>query len=201
MNRRLIQLLIVPATLSMAGIAGALDCTSPGIRDWLNCTIQDRAKVAVNVRSNSNQDEAPNVSANTSSLVDTSSASDLVGIALNLSGLSGSTQSKDSSDTTSTSATVSTYALYSAVTGEDPLDPGRYCREASKVTRSLTWTLGYDDQSTEPNGSKSSGPIIAGAKWLAWNGRDVCDPTAFAPVTAALIPATADFAAIDSAVL
>jgi len=209
-----------PATRTLMWCAVGLVLARPGFAQdnfklWLNhvkdeltakeaeeaSSTAERARVAVNVRSNSNQDETPNVSANSSSLVDTSSASDIVGIALNLSGLSGSTQSKDAADTTSTSATVSTYALYSAVTGEDPLDPGRYCRAASKATRSLTWTLGYDDQSTEPNGSTSSGPIIAGAKWLAYNGRDVCDPTAFASVTAALIPAAADFGAIDNAVL
>src|SRR5262245_56617334 len=79
-------------------------------KTWMNQAIEqlktnakedaERARVAVSVRSNTNQAEAPNVSANTSSLVDTSSASDLVGIALNLAALTGSTEDSDDSDAT-----------------------------------------------------------------------------------------------------
>jgi len=203
MSIRTAQRLLIGTVLLLAAPALA----ETNFKTWLNQVIvelktkakedADRARVAVSVRSNTNQDEAPSMSANTSSLVDTSSASDLVGVALNLAGLSGSTQSSnEATDTTTTAATVSAYALYSAVQGADPLDPGRYCAPAAQWARSLSITLGYDDQSSDMDGSS---PIIAGAKvLLPWlNSRNVCDDEAFEDVTRALIPAAERYANID----
>jgi hypothetical protein len=164
----------------------------------------ERVKVAVSTRSNTNQSEAPSMSSNTSSLVDTSSASDLIGVALNLAGLTAGTQSsKNSNDATSSTATVSGYVLYTALQGEDPLAPGRYCTEWAQWARSVSVTLGFDDQSggTGSNGTSQS-PIVAGAKfsapWLNW--RNVCAPGAFDKVTQALVPAAATFGSLSEKV-
>lgn len=172
---------------------------------WLNERLRSiaseterRTQVAVSVRSNSKQDEAPSMAANTSSLVDTSSASDLVGVALNIAGMQGSTEgSKSGTDATTATATVSAYALYSAVRGVDPLEQAHYCAPGGRLARRLSVTLGYDDGATSPSGGgPSTNPIIAGAKLLAYNGRDVCDADAFKGVTEALVPATALFGRI-----
>src|SRR5215813_12580362 len=94
---------------------------SPPFTTWLNAMIDKvkaeriaattgAARVAVSTRSNTNQAEAPSMSANTTSIVDTSSASDLIGVALNLASLAAGTNSSDTNeDKTSASATASSY--------------------------------------------------------------------------------------------
>lgn len=157
---------------------------------WLNDTIVQQVKVAVSSRSNSNQAEAPSVAGNSSTLVDTSSASDLIGVALNIAGLtSSSTGASTESDATTATATASAYTLYSALRGVDPLDPANYCGAGplgnANYWRRLSFTLGLDDN--KDNSQKS--PIIAGAKVVLWTERDVCSED-FSAVQKALEQAT-----------
>jgi len=156
-------------------------------KTWLNDTIVNEVKLAVSTRSNANQSEAPSLGGNTSSLVDTSSASDLIGMALNIAGLTSSSESDTASDTTTATATASAYALYSALRGVDPLDPGNYCGTgplgAARYWRRASVTLGFDDDT-----SKDSA-IIVGGKGILWTQRDVCSED-FSGVQKALEGAT-----------
>lgn len=131
--------------------------------DWLNQRIEDLAAARINQRSNTNQTEAPAAASNSTSLVDMSSASDLIGVALNLADLS--TPSGTEQEGTSATTTVSGYALYAGLRGVDPLSPDFYKRHA--VWRRVSLTLGYDGES----GSERNVTIL-GAKVLLWNRRD-----------------------------
>jgi hypothetical protein len=118
-------------TLIVAVLLGGFAVPARGVDDtkgftgWLNERINKRVAIALSTRSNSNQAEAPSASTNASTLLDMSSASDLIGLALNASGLTkGSASDSDEEDATSGAVTVSGYALYSAGVGQDPLAPG-----------------------------------------------------------------------------
>lgn len=130
------------------------------------------------------------MSSNSTTLVDTTSVSDLIGVGLNLAGLTGSTED-EGDDTTSASATLSGYALYSALTGRDPLDPEYYCTQGARRARWFSASLGFDDESSDRDGD--DGAILAGGKVLIpFLGRgDVCndDPKNFGKVQAKLIDA------------
>jgi hypothetical protein len=204
-----------PAAPAAAGVG---DAFSEWLRAQLiaaNQATGEAAKVAVGSRSNANQTEAPSISTNSTTLVDTSSASDLVGIALNAAGLTaGTSSSKNSTDTTTGSATVSGYALYAAALGYEPLSPEYYCQPWASAMRRFSFTAGFDDGNSGTNGSapsatQSSGskpaettnsnnvkPIIAGAKVILW-GRDVCRAD-FAKVQEAVDTATTAFGKLSN---
>jgi hypothetical protein len=194
------------ALMCMVGLGapgtGRAQDSSAGLTDWLNEEIERSVQVAVGSRSLTNQVETPAVAATSTSLVDTSSASDLIGIALNLADLSAvSGQSNDQKKATSTSATVSAYALFAAINSKDPLDPSVYCPAHADVSpwqnpknwRRLSFTVGLDDKAGDPGSKSNRDPIIAGAKWLAYNGRDVCNQEAFKGVHDALRSAAVKF--------
>lgn len=184
--------------LALAGTAARAEDASNGFTGWMNeeidrrvTALREQAKVAVSSRSNSNQSEAPSSSTNASSLLDTTSASDLVGMALNAAGLTaGSADHSDDGDATSGAVTVSAYALYSAAAGQDPLAPENYCGSTAlgpaRIWRQFSFQLGFDDDDVKrKDGSgKQTNPIVAGAKAVLWTKRDVC---------------TADFSRVQSA--
>ncbi len=121
------------------------------------------------------------MSTNSTSLLDTSSATDFVSLAMNLAGLTQSSKSNGNDDTDSFTSTVSSYALYSAFVGKNPLDPARYCQGYSRWARALSFTLGLDNDAPEPDDgdnmgdSDSDDPVLIGAKFtLPWQ-RDACD--------------------------
>jgi hypothetical protein len=184
------------AWLVLSPCSSALAGGRPPFDKWLDDTITGPVKAAISTRSNTNQAEAPSMSSNSSSIVDTSSASDLVGVALNLASLAAGTNSSgNGSDTTSASSTVSSYALYSAGVGENPLNPAHYCDLYSQYARQLSFTLGFDSKDTGSSTTTSStNPIVAGVKLMVWNGRNACDPHAFDAVESALVNATKNVA-------
>jgi hypothetical protein len=157
--------------------ASATHAEDRSFDEWLTDEIQSRVptmgdvQVAAGSRSPSNQLEAPAMAASRTTLVDTTSVSDLVGIALNLAGLTGASED-DSEDATSASASVSGYAFYSAFTGSDPLDPEVYCEAWAQRFRRISGSLGYDD----PEGPEEQS-MLFGAKWtLPFLGRgNICD--------------------------
>lgn len=172
-------------TLLPACVANAEDFDT-----WLQAQIGARAAAAIGSRSPSNQLEAPAMSANSSTLVDSTSASDVIGIAVNLAGLSGSTDSEGDADTNAATATVSGYALFSAVVGRDPLDPLHYCEPGSQRARWLSATIGFEDKEGEQDRT-----ILAGGKFvIPFTGlRNVCDPTQFSDIQAKLEAAVIEF--------
>lgn len=133
------------------------------------------ARVAAGATAPMNQEQTAASTTNTSTLVDTSSASDFVSVALNLAGLSGSTV--DGADApTAASATVSGYAFYAAANGTSPLDSNAYCKRNAQFLRRLSATLGY-----ESSDDGSSGPILIGAKFTLpfIDRRNICNDEQF----------------------
>src|SRR2546427_18025 len=134
----------------------------------LNASLNQALQAKIAQRDTTKQTETPSVSSNSTSLVDTSSAGDLVNVGLNLAGLSAATKD-NSKDANSVSVTTSAYALYSAFKGVDPLNPGFYNRNAP--WRKLSFTLGYDDEKTKGSNSTEQAKIF-GVKYLIINKRE-----------------------------
>lgn len=171
---KLKYLLLVSCVIFLPATAWGQQRTTATYSDWLNARIKEVAKQDVQARITqrnfSKQSETPSESANTTSLVDRSSASDLVGVALNLAGLNTNSSAMES---TSMSATVSLYALRAAAAQRDPLDPAFY--NANRDWRRLSITFGYD-YPEDKIGDVNERAIIFGAKYLPYDKRDASDP-------------------------
>lgn len=194
---------VVSLGLALAGTAVAQDCpTDNGFNTWLECRVTARKKMAasqvtpdnigdkfkdsthgpvtLNATNGTRQEDTAAVSSNSNSLVDQSSASDFVNLALNLSKLSPSTSSGNS-NANSVTVTTSAYALYAAANYHDLLDPAFYNR--NREWRRFFLTLGQDvPDTTSSNTGASADPhanrtgTIVGLKVLLWSGRDITDP-------------------------
>src|ERR1043166_4580464 len=108
---------IATFNLILAASAVAQDCTQTDFGAWLNCRIEARIQAQVNktnepikqnATSGARQQDLPEVAGNSNSLVDQSSASDLVNLALNLTKLSPT--SADNNNPTSVTMSTSAYA-------------------------------------------------------------------------------------------
>lgn len=139
--------------------------SSTSLNATLNARI--RSKVRVDQTDNTKQTETPSMSASSTSLVDQSSASDLIGVATNLAGLSA-LSNKNQQDASSVSVTASAYSLLAALNRVDPLNPVFY--NEHRAWRNFSITLGYDDES-QANGTTQRAKLF-GAKYLLINRRD-----------------------------
>lgn len=150
-----------------------------GLDEYLETRTKALLEARINQTSNSNQSEAPSSSANTTSLVDQTSVSDLFGFALDLAQFASGVP--DSSKTNSVAMTTTPYALYCASTGADPLNPEVY--NAFGVLRRFSFAYGYDD----PSQNKTAPLQMYGLKILLINGRDAAgNPAQLAKITEAL---------------
>lgn len=141
--------------------------TSPDLTSCINARIVELVKAKTDQNSNTKQAEPPSTSGNSTSLVDQSSASDLVGVGLNLAGLTGNSNSTDN-EPSSVSVTTSAYALYAAFKGVDPLNPDFY--NTHRDWRRFSVTLGYDEEKL-PSGDTQKAKLL-GIKYLVINHRD-----------------------------
>jgi len=126
-----------------------------------------RAKVRVDQTDNTKQTDTPSISGNSSSLVDQSSASDLIGIGANFAGLSA-TSNNQKDEPSSVSVTASAYSLLAAIKRVDPLNPVFY--DQNRKWRNFSITLGYDDED-QPDGTRQRAKIFGG-KFMFINRRD-----------------------------
>jgi hypothetical protein len=150
--------------------AGATCSSSMAYPDWLNCKLTEVVQARLNQNSGGKQTDTPSLGSNSSSLVDQSSAGDLIGMALNLGGL---TSKSNEMDATSSSITTSAYALFAAANRTNPLDPAFY--SANRNWRRLSFTLGqeFPDQ----NGAVTTGRAnVYGVKYLFLDHRDASEP-------------------------
>src|SRR6266567_3614474 len=149
------------------------DAPQQDFNNWLDNRIKERIKAVaqarIDQRSNVNQTEAPAITDNSTSLVDQSSASDLIGVALNLSGLTGGNNTSDK-DKNSAAVTATAYSLYSALRKQEPLDPSFYNKH--RDWRRLSFTLGFEKGQTNGQGQATEDTTLAGAKYLIIAGRD-----------------------------
>lgn len=170
-------LLAVIALLTLSGTGSAQDPLQGGLSGWLNKKLQDmsaqvrQTEIAkrITMRNDGKQAETPSLSSNTTSLVDRTSASDLVGVAINLAGLASESKKMDA---TSMSATVSFYALKAAAAKQDPLDPAFYNR--NRDWRRWSVTVGFD-YPEEALGDINERATIFGLKYLPYDKRDASD--------------------------
>jgi hypothetical protein len=137
------------------------------LNDTINARIKAKAENRVEQTDNTKQTDVPSASESSGSLVDQSSASDLIGLGLNFAGLSASTNG-DQPDPSSVSVTTSAFSLLAAIQRVDPLNTVFYNQHRN--WRKLSFTLGYDDEDL-PNGTKQRAKIF-GAKFLFINKRD-----------------------------
>ncbi len=167
---------------------------------WRQSTQQSMAasmpasKAALGRRAPSNQVESNSSTGNSTSLLDRSSATDFLGLALNLADLSG--ESQDGTRTNSGSVTTSVYAFKTLLTGADPLDPQQYCTSAP--WRQATLSLGFEGENNNPMSNDSA--VTFGAKYVFWNGRDPCSSrynADFERLTNVLATAATDFGKIE----
>lgn len=171
--------------------------------EWINRQIDDKVTALINQGSNANQTETPSESSNSTSLVDQSSSSDLIGVGLNLAGLSGG--ASDGKDASSVSVTTTAYALYAALQGADPLDPVFYNKH--NKWRRLSFILGYDDEKEEgdeaDDAEATDRATIAGIKYLIINGRDATErenDDDAATIRNGLFAATVQFGELNAAI-
>jgi hypothetical protein len=158
-------LFLTPAAArAQEGCAGSQDLT-----DCLNVRVKKVVGAKIQQRSSTKQTETPSVSENSTSLVDESSAPDLLSVATNLAGLSASSDGEDD-EVNTVAVTATAYSLYAAFKGFDPLNPYYYNKH--RDWRRLSLTLGYSDEN-KPDGSEGTQRVkLFGLKYLVINGRD-----------------------------
>jgi hypothetical protein len=145
--------------------------------------------IAENGNGVANQKESPSVDTASTSLVDTSSASDFASLALNLTGI----RDEDEDKPVSGSVTATLYSLIAAAKGTALTDPDLYKRGTN--WRRLSVTLG-SEESTEADHFTDKPSTILGAKLLLLNNRDVYSANGQRQLAAA-DKAVEDFSALE----
>lgn len=169
-NRLTMQATIIIIILCIPGMVFAQDecksLTQPRtITEYLEERICVNLMGRVDQTDPTKQAGPPAAAANSTSLVEKSSAPDLLGFGLDLLKLSDA-GGADKKSATPKTLTFSVYALKSAMSGQDPLDPEIYNK--NRQARSVSFTVGYE----VPENTDDRDPIV-GIKWLAFNGRDL----------------------------
>jgi hypothetical protein len=159
----LAAILCVVATATPA-IAAPCD-TATNLDAWFHCRILELQKTRVTRTAIEKQPEQPSLSSASTSLLDKTSASDMLGMGLNLFTSGGNTSPTAGSSPT---ITASTYALVTAARGDNPLDPAVY--NSGKNWRRFSFTLGHEEASVKENLTQAR---IFGGKVLLLDRRDV----------------------------
>ncbi|MDQ2975562.1 MAG: hypothetical protein M3R69_09150 [Acidobacteriota bacterium] len=158
-NKTIKSTLVILFVLSLSHVAAGQNLSS-----FLTTRIRQNVKARIEQTDNTKQSAPPASTGNSTSLVERSSAPDLLGFGLDVLNLSDVGGEKKTA--TPKTLTFSAYALKSMFTAEDPLDPEIYNR--NKKLRSVSFTVGYD----VPENTNERDPVV-GIKWLAIDGRDV----------------------------
>ena len=141
---------------------------STWVRREVNKALAAEKAIAENGNGVANQKESPSSDQASTSLVDTSAASDFVALALNLTGLRA--QEGDNSKPSSGSVTVTLYSLIAAVKGVSLTDPAFYKRGTN--WRRLALTIGSEESKAADHFTDKPSTNL-GAKLLILNSRDV----------------------------
>lgn len=172
-HRIFVALLVATLTLSIQGFATAQESSEPdNYSTWVRKQVQDAVTavgaVARNGNGVANQTESPSTDQASTSLVDMSSASDFVSMALNMTGLNA-TNDEDSMPT-SGSVTATLYSLIAAARGLPVTDPVFY--KTGTKWRRLAMTIGTEESTLEEHFTDKPSANV-GAKFLILNSRDV----------------------------
>lgn len=173
------------------------DCKdSKDLTECVNIRTIALLKAKTDQTSGTKQTETPAISRNSTSLVDQSSAPDLIGVGLNLAGLSATSGSGDMDSPNSVSVTATAYSLFAALKGADPLNP--YFYNQHRNWRRFSLTFGYDDEKVEGSDTIQRTKLFGG-KILLINKRDPNRPEfagAYARLLDQLAKATGSFGTI-----
>jgi hypothetical protein len=156
----------------------ALSTEATDYSNFINARIEEVVRTSLGPKNDINQSEAPSVSTGSTSLVEKSSVSDLIGFAFNPAGTAGGS---GTGDATSTSISVSAYALKAFLSSTDPLDPAFYT--SNRRWRKFSFTYGYDFPEGEEGNPRERGNIY-GIKFVPYDKRDVSHPSNRAAITA-----------------
>ena len=169
-HRTLVTLAVTTFALGAAPSAAAQEPTN--FSTWLRGEIRRALTAAEAIPANgsgvANQKESPSTDQTSTSLVDTSSASDFLSLALNLTGLRP--EDDEESTPTSGSITATFYSLAAGVKGVSLTDPGFYRR--GTPLRRLAITIGSEESKVADHLTDKPATIL-GAKLLILNNRDV----------------------------
>ena len=172
-KKRLLLAQLILFSLCILKPAASAQCPTPpaqpnNLSTWVNCRVFKIIQARTSQRQNTRQTETPSISDSSTSLVDQSSASDLIGAAINLVGLNNS----DGNNTDrSFSFTASGYSLLAAFSNHDPLDPVFYL--ANSGVRKFWFTLGQELPDKDDSSAVTESAKIVGFKALIVDKRDV----------------------------
>jgi hypothetical protein len=168
---RTLAALALIAGIAAASPANAQD-TPTNFMEWLRAEVRrtidkDARAVAANGNGVANQKESPSNDSTSTSLVDTTSATDFVSLALNVTGIR---RDDGESSPTSGSVTASLYSLAAAARGRSLTDPQFYRR--GTPLRRLALTIGSEESLPAEHFTDKPATNL-GAKLLILNSRDV----------------------------
>jgi hypothetical protein len=166
-------LLLNAAAASAQGTGAATtpkepDNYSTWVRREVNKALAAQKAIAENGNGIANQTESPSVDQTATSLVDTSSTSDFVSLALNLTGLRPAAAGEEKPKSGSVTATL--YSLVAAAKGASLTDPALYKRGTN--WRRLAFILGTEESKLADHFTDKPSTNV-GFKLLIINGRDV----------------------------
>jgi len=199
MIRRSVLLFLV--CLTLPAFAHAQDTCLPnaqGFTQWMNCRIDLVIAAKSGPSGGEKQAEAPSVADDSTTLVDTSSAPDFVGLGVTLLGLRNAPEGSDDTNPGGTSITATAYSLLAAAYGKDPLaDPDFYANHHN--WRRVSFTVGREP-AREGGAGLNSASTIAGVKVVLWDLREITRTENLTDIHSAVETANVAFANIQSAV-
>jgi len=199
MIRRSVLLFLV--CLTLPAFAHAQDTCLPnaqGFTQWINCRIDLVIAAKSGPSGGEKQAEAPSVADDSTTLVDTSSAPDFVGLGVTLLGLRNAPEGSDDTNPGGTSITATAYSLLAAAYGKDPLaDPDFYANHHN--WRRVSFTVGREP-AREGGVGLNSASTIAGVKVVLLDLREITRTENLTDIQSAVEKSNMEFANLLRAV-
>ena len=196
--RRFLTVLCVACVCPHAAAAQTDPCLEPAqvFDAWLNCRIERVLAAKAGPGGAEKQAEAPSLSDDSPTLVDTTSAGDFVGLGLTLFRAEDGSDSDVSSGTTSVTATA--YAFLAAAHGRDPLADRDFYYDHPNWRR-VSFSLGRQPARDGGLGLNGEATLVAG-KVLLLDLREIARAEPLADVQAAVTAAGLSYAGVRHAV-
>lgn len=150
------------ALIALAASSVPASAAAQTFDQWFNARIDDVVAARLGQNSGARETEAPSIARGSSTIVNESGFSDLIGIALGGGALTHGTDSG-----ASTALTMTPYAVLSGILGIDPDDPFLY--EERSAWRALSFTLGTE--TTEAEDGSDVRATLVGFKLKLWSRR------------------------------
>jgi len=161
--------LVVPRLLG----AQTADACADGAQTfgaWMNCRVNRVVAATVGPGGEEKQAEPPSVAEDSTTLVDSTSASDFVGVGMTFLGLR-QTSGETDSVSTPTTITATAYALLAGAHGRDPLADADFYHQHGNWRR-VSFTLGRQAAKDDAAGVNAAATVV-GAKVVLLNLREI----------------------------